>query len=164
MVTEKLLIFGVMKREAYINNPYRIDGVDERLYTTKEDEKLTIDPETGEYYTMRKLGKNSKILHDSLVYTKLFHGSLGRIVKLTPSAMKLLIYAMSSLKPLSQVIVLNPPDCCIACEISTASVYDGVKNLLDNDIIRKKLGSSIEFWFDPNVFFNGNRVKMLKHK
>jgi hypothetical protein len=48
--------------------------------------------------------------------------------------------------------------------MSVGSVYEGVKGLLDKDVVRKKLGSSIEFWFDPNIFFNGNRVKMLKHK
>ncbi len=153
-----------MKREAYINNPYKIEGIDERIYTTKEDEQLTIDPETGQYYSMRRLGKDSKVLHDSLVYTKLFQSSLSRVVKLSPAAMKLLFYSMSSVRPLSQLIVLNPPDCSVACGMSVASVYEGVNNLLDNDIIRKKLGSRIEFWFDPNVFFNGNRIKVLNKR
>ena len=153
-----------MKREAYINNPYKIEGVDERIYTTKEDETLTIDPETGQYYSMRKLGKNSKVLHDSLIYTKLFHSSLSKVVKLSPPAMKLLFYSMCHIRTFSEIVVLNPPDCSVACGIAVGTVYDGVKNLLENDIIRKKLGSNIEFWFDPNVFFNGNRVKVLNKR
>jgi hypothetical protein len=154
----------MMKREAYINNPYKIEGIDERVYTTKEDEQLTIDPETGQYYSMRRLGKDSKVLHDSLQYSKLFHSSLGKLVKLSPAAIKLMLYSMCHIRPFSETIVLNPPDCSIACGMSVGTVYDGVKNLLDNDIIRKKLGSNIEFWFDPNVFFNGNRVKVLNKR
>jgi hypothetical protein len=153
-----------MKRESYMNNPYKIIGIDEKFYTTKEDETLTIDPETGEYYTMRKLGKDKKILHDSVSYTKLFQNKLHVLVSLSPAAMKLLMYSACTIRPFSEVVILNPPDCAIACNMSVGSVYEGVKGLLDKDVVRKKLGSSIEFWFDPNIFFNGNRVKMLKHK
>jgi len=38
--------------------------------------------------------------------------------------------------------------------------YNNLMELLDKRILSRKLGSSIEFWFDPNLFFNGNRVKV----
>jgi hypothetical protein len=153
-----------MKREAYIDNPYKIIGIDEKFYTTKEDESITMNPDTGEYFSMRKLSKDRKILHDSVSYTKVFQNKLHVLVSLSPAAMKLFMYSACMIRPFSEVVILNPPDCAIACSMSVGSVYEGVKGLLDKDVVRKKLGSSIEFWFDPNIFFNGNRVKMLKHK
>jgi hypothetical protein len=38
--------------------------------------------------------------------------------------------------------------------------YNNIIELLDKRILSRKLGSSIEFWFDPNLFFNGNRIRV----
>jgi hypothetical protein len=48
----------------------------------------------------------------------------------------------------------------LQCDISQASYYNGIKELVKEKIIAKKLGSSIEYWLNPNIFFNGNRLKL----
>ena len=150
------------KYEEYLNSPYRIEGVEERIFTTKENEELAINQDTGEYYTMRKVAKNKKILHDSLTYTKLYIHSVKRLMDLSPSALKIMMYGMSVVRPLSMVVVLNQPDVCVFCGISLSTYNNAMYELLNSKILSKKLGSYIEFWFDPNVFFNGNRVKLIK--
>ena len=151
-----------VKYEEYVNSPYKIEGVVEKIYTSKDNDTLTVNPETGEFYTLRKLGKDTKFLHDGVVYTKLFQESIHRLMTLPHPAFKIIIYAMSVVKPLSETVVLNGPDVCLYCGIASSTFYNNIYELLDRKILSRKLGSSIEFWFDPNIFFNGNRVKMVK--
>ena len=150
-----------MKHEAYFESPYKFMGFEERYFTPKENEQITTDVNTGELYSMRKIPKDKKIMHDSLVYTKLFQDSIHQLCGLGGSALKILLYAAATVKPLSQLVVLNGPDVTLFCGIGKSSFYDGMNELLDKKIICKKLGSNIEFWFDPNIFFNGNRLRLL---
>jgi hypothetical protein len=153
-----------MKHEAYFESPYKYMNIDERFYTTKENEELTTNMETGEMFVMRRIAKDKKLLHDSLVYTKLFQDSIRQLCALSGPAIKILMYAMATVKPMSETVILNGPDVMLFCNIGKSSFYDGTIELLDKRIICKKLGSNIEFWFDPNVFFNGNRVKACSSK
>jgi len=150
-----------MKHEAYFESPYRYMGLEERFLTPKENEQITTDVNTGEMYSLRKIPKDKKIMHDSLVYTKIFQDSIHQLCSLSAPSLKILLYAMATVKPLSETVVLNGPDVTLFCDIGKSSFYDGMEDLLDKKIICKKLGSTIEFWFDPNVFFNGNRVRMI---
>lgn len=151
------------KHEEYLYSPYRMTGIQERVFTTKSDETLTVDPETGMYYAFRKLSKDKKMLHDELVYTKLFVDSLSQLLSLSPSALKLLVYAMCKVRPLSQVVIITQEDVCSTCDFSASTFSNSLYELLRSKIISKKLGSNIEYWFDPNVFFNGNRLRIKKN-
>lgn len=153
-----------MKHEAYFESPYKYLNIEDRIFAPKEGEEMTTNIETGELYVMRKVAKDKRILHDSLVYTKLFQDSIHQMCELSSSALKVMLYAMATVRPLSETVVLNSPDVMLFCRISKTSVYEGTMELLDKRIISKKLGSNIEFWFDPNVFFNGNRIKVLNKR
>jgi hypothetical protein len=152
------------KHEEYLYSPYKINGVSEKMYMTKSDETLTINPETGEYYTMRKVGQNKNILHDELIYTKLFQSGVNSIMDMSHSSLKILLYAMSIVRPLSEIVVLHSSDVCEACKIAEKTFYNNLLELLDKKILSRKMGSSIEFWFDPNIFFNGNRINVSRYR
>jgi hypothetical protein len=83
-------------------------------------------------------------------------------MQLPHPALKIVLYAMSTVKPLQEVVILNSADVCLMCDIAPSTFYNNVYDLLDRKIISRKLGSSIEFWFDPNIFFNGKRIKVCK--
>jgi hypothetical protein len=153
-----------MKHESYLRSPYKFESINERMYTTKEDESLTVDPETGQYYAIRKVAKDKRVIHDSLVYTKLFQDRVHLLYDLNYASLKILIYAMATVKPFSEVVVLNPPDVKIVCGVGSSTFYDSINYLLNSKILSKKLGSTIEFWFDPNIFFNGNRVSVMSNR
>jgi len=150
------------KYEEYLNSPYRVMGVEERSFMTKSDETLILDPETGEYYTMRKVAKDKKIMHDELVYTKLFHDSFHQLMQISNPALRIMMYAMVNVRPIQLTVILNIPDIALACNLANSTVYNALYELLDKKMISKKLGSSIEYWFDPNIFFNGNRLRIYK--
>lgn len=148
------------KNGEYISNPYKMYGIVEKAYITKADETVTVNPETGEMYVMKKIGKNVKIMHDELVYTKLFKDNVEKLIKLPHPALKIVLYAMSIVKPMQELVVLNCDDVSLACNIANSTFFSSMNYLLDNKILARKLGSNLEFWFDPNIFFNGNRVKV----
>ena len=152
------------KYEEYLYGPYKMNGLVERFYIPKRGEKITMDPETGQLYAMKKIDKDKSILHDELSYTKLFQSGIGVLLDLPTPALKMLLYAMSTVKPLSETVIIHGPDVCAACKIANGTFYNNLYELLDRKIISRKLGSSIEFWFDPNVFFNGNRVRVTGQK
>ena len=137
-------------------------GIAERVFTTKSDETLTVDPDTGKYYTIREVSKDKRNLHDELVYTKLFTSSVSNLMDLPHPSLKILMYAMTHVRPLSQTVILNPSDVIDFCKIANGTYYNNLYVLLDRKIISRKLGSNIEYWFDPNIFFNGNRLRVRK--
>lgn len=151
-----------MRHESYLESPYKYRNIDERIFTTKENEELTTNMDTGEMFVIKRVSKDKRILHDSLVYTKLFQDSVRQLCELGSPAMKVLLYSMAMVKPLSELVILNGPDVMLYCNIGKTSFYDGLMELLDKKILSKKLGSTIEFWFDPNIFFNGNRTRLIK--
>lgn len=148
------------KFEEYLNSPYKMLGITERMYTTKTGETLTVDPETGQYYTIRKVSKNTSSPHDDLVYTKMFQSGISQLMDMPHQALKILMYAMSTVKPLSQTVILNPPDVIEFCKMANGTYYNNLYVLLERKTLSRKLGSSIEYWFDPNMFFNGNRIRV----
>lgn len=150
-----------MKHEAYLDSPYRYLNIKEKAYVTKSGEEVTTNLNTGEMFVLKKISGNKLIMHDSLVYTKLFQDSIHQLCSMGSGSLKILLYAMATVKPLSETIVLNGPDVMLFCGIGKSTFYDGIIELLDKRILCKKLGSSIEFWYDPNVFFNGNRIRMV---
>jgi hypothetical protein len=136
--------------------------IEERAFVPRENEEITTNLETGEMFVMSKIAKNKIVTHDSLVYAKFFQESIHQLCSLGTSSLKILLYSIANVKPFAEIIVLNGPDVMLFCNISKSSFYDGVTELLDRKVLCKKLGSNIEFWFDPNIFFNGNRVKVYK--
>ena len=149
-----------MKHESYLTSPYKYMNIEERVFVPRKNEEITTNLETGEMFVMSRIDKNKTVIHDSLVYTKLFEDSIHQLCSLGNSSLKILLYSIADVKPFSETVVLNGPDVMLFCGISKSSFYDGVIELLDKKIFCKKLGSSIEFWFDPNIFFNGSRIKV----
>ena len=150
--------------ESYLYSPYQMEGLTERVFTTRTDETLTVDTKNNKYYTIKEVPKGKHVIHDELVYTKLFVSSVKPLMSLPHSSLKILLYAMSTVKPLSQIVFLTEEDVCLTCGFSKSTFLIGLYELLDRKILCRKLGSSIEFWFDPNVFFNGNRLRVKKNE
>lgn len=150
------------KYESYLESPFVVEGIVEKAYTTKEDTSLWQDlVDEQQLYEVKKVSKNKVVLHDPIQYAKLYVGSFDVLMNLTGSSMKVLVYAMCTIRPLYQVCFLHAPDIMLRCGFkSESTVRNAIVELLEAGIIAQKLGSSIEFWVNPNVFFNGNRIKI----
>jgi hypothetical protein len=150
------------KYESYLNSPFRVEGVESRQYIQKVDEKLWVDPETSEMYSVKRVPKNKEQLNDSMSYTKLFVEGRSKIMKLSGTGLRVLVYGMCVIRPLSQTVVLNIPDIQVEANLASSNtIRTAICELIEAGILAQKLGSNIEFWVNPNVFFNGNRLRLL---
>ena len=150
------------KYESYLQSPFKLYGIEEKHYVTRQDEEVMQLTDGDDLYAVRKIPKSKMQMHDSLPYVKLFTDAWSHFRELSPLATKVIVYAVSNMRPLSQVVLLNPPDIMVQCSIKSPNTVRGaVEDLIEHHIIAQKLGSNIEFWINPNVLFNGNRLRLL---
>ena len=153
--------YNMKKYESYFTNPFKVNGLISRQYIPKGKEELVVDPNSREMYTMKKVPKTMEEVHDPAVYTKVFQDQLEVLIGLSPASMKIVLYMICNMRPLSDFIVLSVPDLMVALDIkSHVTIKNSIMELLDTGIIAQQLGSNIMFWINPNIFFNGNRVKL----
>lgn len=150
------------KYESYLHSPFRIIGLEEKHFLTKQNEEVWQLKDGDDLYAVRKIPKNKLTLTDTSAYTKLFNDNLKDLMKLSGTGLRLLIYGMCTIRPLSQTVVYHIPDIQVATGIASANtIRTAVSELIENKIIAQKLGSNMEYWINPNVFFNGNRLRLI---
>jgi hypothetical protein len=148
--------------ESYLENPFKVEGITSISYIPKADEKLVTDPETGEMFTMKRVPKSQLHQHDGKVYVKLFQDAQEVLMKLPHASVKILIYAMCKVRPLSELVYLNGDDCVANCGFKSITSYrEGIKALIEHKVLARKVGSTMEYWINPNIFFNGNRLRIV---
>lgn len=149
--------------EAYISNPFKPEGIVDRSFSPNEETKIWVDPETGESYNVTKVVTGKTELHDPMMYTKVYLSAFMHLNDLPYSAVKVFNYMVHTLRSNRDTVYLNCADIEAQCKISQASYYTAIKALIEAKIIARKVGSSMEFWINPNVLFNGNRTRLSKH-
>lgn len=149
------------KYESYMHTPFRIEGVEERSYISKADEQIW-ENKDGELYVAKKIDKSKIISNDARAYTKVFIESKDIFMKLSGTTLKILLYGICTIRPLSQTVIYHTPDIQVSTGIlSPNTIKTSLCELIEAGVIAQKLGSNIEFWVNPNVFFNGNRLRLL---
>jgi len=148
--------------ESYLNNPFKPEGIVDRAFEPKEESKIWVDPETGESYNVTKIVTGKTELHDPMMYTKVYMSAFLHLNDLNYSAVKVFNYMVHTLKSNRDTVYLNCADVELNCKISQASYYTAIKALIEAKVIAKKVGSTMEFWINPNILFNGNRTKIVK--
>lgn len=148
--------------QSYINNPFKPEGIVDRSFEPKEESRIWIDPETGESYNVTKIVTGKTEQHDPMMYTKVYLSAFLHLNELPYSALKIFNYIVHTIKANKDYIFLNSADIELQCKISQATYYTAIKHLVEAKIIARKIGSSMEFWVNPNIVFNGNRTKLSK--
>jgi hypothetical protein len=149
-------------KSAYLENPFKVEGIVTRSFITREDETLMVNQDDGLTYAVRPVSEHKSVEHDPMCYTKVYQLAHLKLRKLTYSALKIFNYCVYSIHVGQQIVFLNSADVMQQCDISQASFYTAIKELIEADILARKMGSSIEFWINPNIFFNGNRLKLKR--
>ena len=149
--------------ESYLNNPFKPEGIVDRSFEPKEESKIWVDPETGESYNVTKIVTGKTEMHDPMMYTKVYMSAFLHLNDLPYCAVKVFNYMVHTLKSNRDTVYLNCADIELNCKISQASYYTAIKELIKAKVIAKKIGSTMELWINPNILFNGNRTKLVKH-
>lgn len=141
-------------------NQFELIGIGKRIFVTKEEEVQSVDQKTGEMFYMKKIPTMKEVSHDSLVYTKVFTGGIENMYDMSVNGYKLFLYCIYNTKPNSDTIVLHTQTCMEVCKIKKTSFFQAINELKERDIIRKKEKFSYIYQINPNVLFNGNRLRL----
>lgn len=105
--------------------------------------------------------RNKQRLSDSANYTKTF-GYAGSIVrKLKPPVHMLFSYCMFHLPINNDIIMLYPNDVCDWCGFVPSTFYKAVTDLVARLVLARRIGARMDFFFNPNIFYNGDRTKLV---
>lgn len=142
----------------YNENPIKPEGLKVVKYLTKEDEGLITDHNTGDMFKISKLPKEKSFLKDSFKYIKIFKDSIKEITNLSSKGIKLWGYIMYNLDSQTDTIIIYPEDCKDFCEYKTVkNVYPAIIELLTKNFIFRKEESTIEYYINLNIMYNGKR-------
>jgi len=150
----------------YEENPWKPDGISRQMKYSDADERILTDSNTGEVFTLIPTIKvGGKFVRDRLEYRKLYVGTLDKIKKLSVPGLRLFCYILTDLPRCSDEVYIDPRKAREYCGYSSQTqFYAGLINLLENDIVVRKVGVHPQYFINVNVFFNGDRGKMLRNK
>jgi hypothetical protein len=141
-------------------NQFEPIGIGKRIFITKEEEVQSVDQKTGEMFYMKKIPAMKEVSHDSLVYTKVFTGGIENMYDMSINGYKLFLYCIYNAKPNSDTIVLHPQTCMEICKMKRTSFFQAINELKERNIIRQKEKFNCGYQINPNVLFNGNRLRL----
>lgn len=143
------------------SSPYTVELYGK--YVVPKEDHQTMFKEDGTMCGVYEIPKGSIRACDTAKYSKLFKNSSKAIANLSDTALKLFMYIHEHLEINSDVI-------CIIREEYLAyygyapnnkyAYYQAIEGLLKAEIITKKAGSTVCYWVNPNVIFNGDRTKL----
>lgn len=163
-----------MTEERFKYNPYEAI-VNKHFKTFEKDQKKTVylmDSNTGQVMVDKENkpirmdryeGKKSSIIDDQ-IYIKIFGSSLKNLVALSEPGFKVMLYVMMNIRPKTERVEILPALAVKKLNYKTTkSVYDGISNLIENDVIARSEFSNL-YWINPTIFYNGSRRHLFKEK
>jgi len=146
----------------YFNNPFPIkEGAIKECFKRIEggDYELA-DVNSGEVNIFRKAGKNKRVMVDTGNYVKIYKAGIPALMSLSRLSLVTFYYIAFNLKPHSNIIYLDGGIVGAECGFKRTAYYEAINELIEKNIIARKKGSSIEFFVNPNIVFNGSRLKV----
>jgi hypothetical protein len=151
-------------------NPFKPEYPDNDFRQFKPNEKLkegTYVDEFGEVGIGMVAEKKVHGIHDHTKFAKLYQKGVSVIPELSNSALKFFKYILSEVleRQDCDYVILAVMPTLLACGYKKASriiFYESIKELVDKKVIVKKESySRDQYWINPNMFFNGDRVKLF---
>lgn len=146
-------------------NPWAPDRLIERLKFEEGGEKIMRDENDDVFVLKPAIKFKGKFVKDYKAYRKVFVDGLDRVKKLTNPGLRIFCYMLFHLDKDTDEIRLEIEKVLDYCDYkSTTQYYIGVMDLLDNDFIARKSDEKSSFFINVNIFFNGDRARMMKNK
>lgn len=151
--------------DKYLENPFIEKTVQE--FSTRSKRVIAGDPnrvimarDTGEI--TGHVAFINYIQVDEEKFTKLFTAELKVLFNLSGNAIKVFAYILSILKPNQDRIVIRIDECKEYTGYkSESAVRTGIATLVKNSFIARTKYND-EYYINPMLFFNGNRVSFVK--
>lgn len=155
----------------YDSNPFIGSGAEykrAKKRTVVKGGKLIVDQETGEYEEMAELVTTHEV--DGEQFVKLYTKELKLLFSLSPSAMKVLQVVLEQVQGaigrdtilLNMTIVEKYFSKVDAKPVGRTTFYRCVNEMISKGFIAPATDSRDLFFINPNLFFNGDRVRLVK--
>lgn len=153
---------NIKEYPTYVENPIEIKGIKKKIIPGKE-RTLTTDEETGERIIIEKAAPSKTFLVDESKRISIYDGPLLDLLpNISTSGLFVLSYIFKNLPKNKDVILLYPSAIMEYFNHKTSTVYyRGVSDLLGYEILFRKRKSSVEFFINTEMFFYGDRSKLL---
>jgi hypothetical protein len=117
--------------------------------------------ETGELEKQKilVLGESKEL--DKQLYYKTYYDSIKSFFGLSKAALSIFDYIMRNIKKDNDKICLVVSDILDEVEISSATVYRGLAQLIEANIIAKTTFDAC-YYINPNIAFKGDRIAVVK--
>jgi hypothetical protein len=135
----------------YTYNPFRIDGDFMRNFPKEVNKVVSAD---GEY-----MGSNKEwVSWDKQPHIKVYNDMYDIFTKLNTSGIMILSYIFKELKDDQDEVFLNVQLIMAVNELkSRTAVYTGIMDLMNNQIIAKKVGGDT-YYINPAYIYKGKRI------
>lgn len=153
--------------EVYNSNPFEVVGVKMVSKISRGKTLGIVEDEEGDIYEKKEIDNTIFYQRDFLSYTKVFHEYASKVKDLTSPAIKLWIFILINLKKNNNIIELNIKDIKDFTGYSShTNIYLAICELLEKKVIARKtrkLNNNVqEFFVNPNMFYNGDRTKLIE--
>jgi hypothetical protein len=154
---------GIKNYPIYNKNPYMpnliIPKRNRVVQAVSGTDWSLVNTETGEEKGLL-LAIRQKV--DKQEFVKIYKSQIQMLFNLSSSAFKLFGYLMESLEINKDLIMLDIKEACNYTGYKTRStIYKALTELLDNQFIARTSKPNV-FFINPAIFFNGNRLMLLK--
>lgn len=149
--------------ECFDKNPYVTNIVinkrNKNIKLANSNDWSLINTETGEEKITFLTTKQEV---DKEEFIKIYRNKIQFFFGLSVSAIKLFGYIVENVGINSDIIILNIKDVMKYTGYKTRNtIYKSVIELLSNEILAKTCKSGV-FYINPTIFFNGNRLVLIK--
>ena len=157
---------GVTFYEKLESNPFIEELYDiqvsarRRILAGKKPGSAMIDLETGELQATQVFAIQEKV--DKQTYTKLFSGMIKELFNLSQRGVRVFGYITSIAKPNKDVVMFDMEDALDFTNYKKEqSILHGLEELIKHDVIARTK-KHYKYYINPNLFFNGNRLTLIK--
>lgn len=144
----------------FTQSPYSVELQSKYVQPAAEHRAVEID---GVPHGLYEIPKGKTIPVDVARYSKLFKDSGMLIANLNEAAIKMFMY-------IHEKLPINSDQICITREdyleyygyapTNKYTYYQAIEGLLKARIMAKQAGSTVCYWINPNILFNGDRTKL----
>lgn len=153
--------YDKLEKSPFIDELFEIEvSARRRIIAGNSPGTMMINATTGEVEANQVFAIQEKV--DKHTYTKMFGGMIKELFNLSPRGVKVFGYITTITKPNKDVVMFDMEE---ALEYTLykkeQSVLHGLEELLNHGIIARTK-KHYKYFINPNLFFNGNRLTLIR--
>jgi hypothetical protein len=151
--------------DKHLENPFVEQTIQDFSTRTKrliagDPNHLIISKDTGEITGQMAFMTHIEV--DEEKFTKIFTSEIQSLFNLSSNAVKVFAYILSILRPNQDKVLIRIDDCKIFTGYkSESAIRTGLAILIKNNFIARTKYND-EYFINPMIFFNGNRVSFVR--